>query len=165
LVAERNTLVAALRQMCREDWEAIWRETIEGVIEHADYSVAGYCNRWDGSFYLPCDEVFWSYSNAAPSVVLDSADSEAVIAGARITITVNVVDIPVTRIYSRMINPAKEGVDGAELGSWLRAIGVGHDDPTDHPVQDPRGPAIRRAVEHVVDVLRSSASRSDISLK
>ncbi len=29
-----------------------------------------------------------------------------------------------------MVNPAKQSVDGAELGSWLRTIGIGYYDPT-----------------------------------
>ena len=62
----------------------------------------------------------FAYSHAASSVVLDSADGEAIVAGACITIAVNVVDIPVVWIHSRVVDTAKKSVDGAELGSWLR---------------------------------------------
>ena len=105
--------------MGREDWEAIERETIEGVIENTDYPVAGYCDRRNGGFYLTSHEVFWSHGHAADSVVLDPADGEAVIARAGITIAVNIIDIPVVWIYGGVVHPAEESIDGTELGSWL----------------------------------------------
>ncbi len=157
LIAESNALIAALRQVCREDWKAIRRKTVEGVIENAHCSVAGYSNRRDGGFYLTCHEVFRSYSHAASSVVLDSADGEAIVASAGITIAINVVDIPVIWINSRVVDTAKESVDRAELGSWLCAIGIGHDDPTGHTVQGPCGAAVSGSVKHEVDVFRTSS--------
>ena len=124
-----------------------------------------YSNRRDGGFYLTCDEVFRSYSHAASSVVLDSADGEAIIASAGITIAINVVNIPVIWIYSRVVDAAKKSVDRTELGSWLRAIGIRHDDPTGHAVQGPCGAAICGAIKHVVDIFRASSPCSYVPLK
>ena len=79
-------------------------------------------------------EVFWSYGHAARTVVLNPADGEAVVASAGITIAVNVIDIPVIRIHAGMIYPSKKSVDSAKFWSRLRAVAIGHDDSTGHPI-------------------------------
>src|SRR5262249_27772747 len=98
------------------------------------YPVAGYCNRRNGGFYLTCYEIFRSYSDAAPSVVLDAADGEAVVARPGIAIAIKVIDISVIRIHTGVIHPPKAGVKGAKICSRLRTVGIGHDDPTSHPI-------------------------------
>src|SRR5260370_16222780 len=90
LIAESNALIAALRQVCREGWNST-RQTVERIIENAHCSMAEYSHRRDGGFCLTCDEVFRSYSPAAAAVVVHSADGEAILAGAGVTIAVKVV--------------------------------------------------------------------------
>src|SRR6266436_7426798 len=108
-MAESNTLVGALRQTSREDWEVILRETVEGIVENADCPVSSYCDRRNGGFYLTCHEVFWSDSHTASSIVLDSADGEAVVAGAGITIAVNVIDTPLFGSAAAWSTPPRAG--------------------------------------------------------
>ena len=79
-------------------------------------------------------EVFWPYSHTAPAVILDSADGEAVVAGARVTIAVGVIDIPVIGIYGGVVHSAKKSIHSTELWSWLSTIAIGHDNPTGHSV-------------------------------
>src|SRR5215467_1621928 len=162
---ESNTLIAALRQTSREDWELIWREPIESVVENANCAVTSYRHRRNGGFCLTRHEMFRSHSHTTASVVLDSTDCEAIVAGGGIAITVNVVDVTVIWIYGSVVHPTKKSVNCAELGSWLSAIGIGHYDPTGHPVQAPSSAAIGGAVKHVVDIFRTSNPRSDISLE
>jgi hypothetical protein len=114
---------------------------------------------------LTCHEVFWPYGHTTASVVLDSTDGKAVVAGGCVTIAVNLIDVSVIWIYGSVVHSAKKSIHGAELGSWLRTIGIGHDDPTGHPAQGPGGSAIRRAVQYVVDVFRTFSSWRDIPLE
>lgn len=99
-MAESNTLVGALRQTSREDWE---RETVEGIVENADCPVTSYCDCRNRGFCLTCHEVFWPNSHTTTSVILDSANGEAVVTGAGITIAVNVIVIPVIWIYRSVV--------------------------------------------------------------
>jgi len=80
-------------------------------------SAAGYCYRRDSCFYLTCYKIFWTYGHAAHSVVFDPANCEAVrFASPRVAIPINVIHISVIWVYSRVVNSAKQSVDGAELG-------------------------------------------------
>ena len=109
--------------------------------------------------------VFRSYSHAACSVILNSANGEAIVASAGITIAVSIVDIAVIRIDTGMIHSAKEGVNRTELWGWLSTIGISHDDSTGHAIHGPRGSTICGPVEHVVDVFGTSISCSDVPLE
>jgi hypothetical protein len=71
--------------MSREDWEVILREPVERIVENADCSVTGYCDRWNCGFHLTRHEMFWSHSHNTSTVVLDLADGEAIVAGNCIT--------------------------------------------------------------------------------
>ena len=118
-IGERNSLIIARCEVGGEDWELVHRKAIECVVEDAHRPAAGYGYRRDSCFYLTCYKIFWTYGHAAHSVVLDPANCEAVVASPRVAIPINVIDISVIWVYSRVVNSAKQSVDGAELGSWL----------------------------------------------
>jgi hypothetical protein len=69
------------------------------------------------------------------------------------------------RIDRSVIGAAQQRVDRAELRRRLRAIGIGDDDASCAAIKAPCRAAIDGAVEHVVDVLRTSSPGSYAALE
>jgi hypothetical protein len=103
--------------------------------------------------------------HAAGAVVDDATQREAVVAGRRIAVAVDIEEIPALLIHGRVQHAPKERIDGTELGPWLRTIGIGHDDAGRRAVQAPAAAPVDGAVEHVVDILGPGRSRRDAALK
>jgi len=70
---------------------------------------------------------------------------------------VNVVDIPVIGIYGSVVHSAKKSIHSTELGSCCVLSPLATIIPPAIPFRGPRGPAIRGAVQHVVDIFEPPA--------
>jgi hypothetical protein len=138
-IGKGPALVGAGAKVRGKDWEVCGGiEPVERVIEHADYSVCGYGHRWQGSLYLSGYERLGSNGQAPNTVVLQSPYSQTVVAGSRVAIAINIVNIAVRGIDRCVIDATQKRVDRAKLWCRLGAICVGNQNAGRASIQTPR---------------------------